>query len=202
MPIDNIKRAEKYLYNGNIVHVEHKINSLKALVCDNEARELTDNYFEVRISELKPLNKARAGIKTKPISKEKKTEKQIMNEFFESLYDGMSFLCMECNKPFHAFTNVAKKSACAHILPKSNFESVKTNPDNIIYLGASYIGQCGCHDFYDASVENRVKMKIYPYVLRQFKKLIPCLTNEELIDAYKYLGVKISAEILQEIHLK
>lgn len=197
-----VRRGQTYIHNGQQIWIENQKNSLVALACDAESRELTDNYFDVRLSQLQPVKKGRLGIQTKPVSKVKRTEKQIMNEFFESLYDKMPFLCSECGKPFHALTSMAKKSTCAHILPKANFDSIKTNPDNIMYLGASYIGQCGCHDVWDTSVEKRVKMKVYPHALIQFQKLIPHLTDTELIAAYEYLGIKISAEILQEIDIK
>lgn len=192
MNIEKVKRAQTYMHNGKQVWVEHPINSLKALVCDNEARELTDNYFEVRISELKPLNKARTGIqsKPKPLTKSQREFKAEISVFLANQTLTMPDRCENCGKLLQAFNLTQRKACIAHILPKKNneygFPSVAIHPQNRMYLCA----KGGCHNLWDLSDgKKRMTMKIYKKAIERFEQFKHILTQKELIRAYSYLNI-------------
>lgn len=149
-------------------------------------------YFDTVLSNITTARKAVTGLKNtqKPKTEKQKTEEQLLNEFFDKVGLKIPFNCENCKKPLYAFNKKAKRSASAHILPKAHFPSVATNENNILYMGALYIGQCGCHDNWDNSVSKRIKMPIYKKALQQFEKLIPALSQKELIMAYSYLDIK------------
>lgn len=152
-------------------------------------------------SDLRPLNRNKVSSisnKPKPLTEKAKSDTQAMNEFFDSLV--VPFNCQCCNKPLYAFSKVAKRSVSAHILPKANFESIKTNPNNIIFMGADYIGcPCSCHDRFDMNVDIRKSMPIYPLALERFELLKPHMTTAEVIEGYKYLGIELTQEILKQL---
>jgi hypothetical protein len=165
------------------------------LVSTDQTFEDVDQLYDAKLGDLRESNKKTVpSITSKPkaLDTSEKEDKKTVNDFFDKVGLKIPFHCQECRKPLYAFSKKAKRSVSAHILPKSVFESVKTNPDNIIFLGASYIGcPCDCHTYYDYSVENRIKMKIYPVVLERFEmKLKHLLTDRELIQAYEYLNIQ------------
>lgn len=58
----------------------------------------------------------------------------------------------------------------AHILPKSSFKSVMTEPQNVMYLCSDLDLQegKGCHDLYDSSWEVAKTMKIWSTAVERF----------------------------------
>jgi hypothetical protein len=181
------------LITGEPVWMEHDKQDGTATVCFNQKRELTDYYEVVKISDLKPLKQGRTPISSKPkrLNEKEKTEKQLLNEFYNEIGLTMSFLCQECNQPLHAFNKFARRSCAAHILSKSDFPSIATNKDNIIFLGAGFLGGCHCHDAFDIQgAEHRSKMKVYPLCLQRFEKLKQYLNDKEINKARTYLNIK------------
>lgn len=143
--------------------------------------------------ELKESVKGRGTIKqvAKPVSSEERERRETLDEFFDRMALKIPFHCQNCGKPLYAYSKKAKRSVCAHILQKAIFKSVATNEDNILFMGADYIGcPCSCHDRYDMNAEIRSSMKIYPLVLERFEKLKPFLTDKELVQAFTYLNIK------------
>lgn len=63
----------------------------------------------------------------------------------------------------------------AHILPKSDYPSVATHPQN--YMILKMWG--GIHGTYDASWEKAAKMKVWKYAVKIINILYPLLTAEE-----------------------
>lgn len=126
----------------------------------------------------KPLPK-----KVKPVDEYK--------DFYASLWVKEHFNCQSCKKPLYAFNKAAKRAVSAHILPKSVFKSVATDPDNIVFMGVEIFGSsCRCHDIFDTSVEKRVKMPVYDIVLKRYhEKLKHKLTPKEQYAAEEYLGI-------------
>lgn len=153
-----------------------------------------NEVFEAKLSDLKPAKPLQvSSISNKPkVSTEgQKNERNAMNEFFAQVALRMPFNCAECGKPLYASTKVGKRAASAHILPKAKFESVAMDENNIFFLGAAYIGQCGCHDRWDANVDSRIKMKVYDVAIWRFEKYLKAkLTPEELKAAYTYLNIE------------
>lgn len=140
--------------------------------------------------ELKPVKEQRQAIKTKPISDAKKANKASRSDFFKEVAKDMPYNCMNCSKPLYAFTDFAKRCCSSHVLPKSKFPSVEFNKDNILFMGTDIVaGVCNCHSIFDNTVELRVKMNIYPLALERYEKLKPFLSNKELVEANKYLGL-------------
>lgn len=63
----------------------------------------------------------------------------------------------------------------AHVLPKSDFESVATHPKN--YMILKMWG--GTHGTYDQSWEKAATMKVWPYAMKIINLLYPLLTPAE-----------------------
>jgi hypothetical protein len=187
-----LKRGTSHNYNGQTVFVEIDKGS-EVLVCDNELRRLEDNYFTVKKSELKPISKARTGIVSKPkkLTDQEKAKQGDINDFFDKMAESMPYNCQGCHKPLYAFTKKMKRCVTSHILPKAVFESVATEPDNILFLGTSLLGVCECHNRWDdKGAEDRAKLPFYNLALERFEKFKHLLTDKELIQAYKYLNIK------------
>lgn len=186
-----LKRGQQFIYNGQTVYIELEKSFGNVLVCDNEERRLEDTYFEVKRSELEPMNKARTSIQAKPkvLTKSEKVSKDGLNEFFDRIALKIPFNCQECRRPLYAMNKFARRSVSCHILPKSQFPSIATNEDNILFMGADLLGICRCHDTFDSNIESRIRMKIYPIALKQFTKFRHLLTDKELIKACKYLNI-------------
>ena len=185
-----LKRCTEFEFNGQTVWVEHDENGL-VNVCDSAALALTDNYFVVNRSELKPVFKGRNGIAAKPQTAEQRAHRNDLDTFFISLEESIPFDCQNCRKPLYAVNRKFKRGVCAHILPKAEFESVAMNPLNILFLGWDLIGVCNCHDAWDRQGrEHRSKMKCYDQAIRQFELFKHELTPHELVKAYDYLNIK------------
>lgn len=130
--------------------------------------------------------------KAKKLTKEEQISKDELNIFFEVMSNQSPHMCQECGMPLNAFTPFAQRCITAHILPKNDdcFPTLATNPDNIFFLGAALLGWCNCHDCWDSNIDNRIKMKVYPYAVHQYKKRLKyALTGEEQVRAEKYLNI-------------
>lgn len=186
-----LKRGVQMFYNGQPVWIELEQQFGNVLVCDNEERELTDNYFSVKRSELEAINKPHTTIKSKPktLTKSEKVSKDTMNEFFDKMATKIPFNCMNCMKPLYAHNKFAKRSVCAHIIEKSKFPFVADLEENILFLGSDLLGICDCHDSWDRNIETRIKMKVYPLALKRFELFKHLLTDKELNKAAKYLNI-------------
>ncbi len=188
------KAGNKVLYQGKEVYVSSsKRSDNKIVICDDENLQTGFNYEPVFPHELSPVRQLRQGIVTKPPTPEKRAELCDMTAFFDSLADKVPFGCQNCNTPLYAFTKKAKRSVCAHIFPKARFESIATNPANILFMGADYIGcPCNCHDRWDANLDSRKKLtRAYRIALDRFEILKPAMTDKELVMAYEYLGLEV-----------
>lgn len=151
-----------------------------------------DDIFPASIADLKPVNKGRSTISSKPkvLNDKEKTDKQKMDEFYSRIALRMPYECENCGQKLQAFNKFAKRSCAAHILEKCNFPSIAMNEDNILFLGAGFLGGCQCHNLYDSNVEARSKMKVFQIALNRFEKLKQYLTDKELIKAYTYLNLE------------
>lgn len=125
--------------------------------------------------------------KTKEIKRKPLKPKDEYKEFFESLV--IPERCEECNQQLLAFNNFGRRCCSAHILPKSSFKSVAKRPDNILYLGASVLGGCACHNKFDNCVDSRKSMRVYEIALTRLESFKHLLTDKELVMAEKYLGI-------------
>lgn len=185
-----LKRGTCHNHNGIPVYVELDAGGESVLISTSILRHVTDSFEWVLREALTPERKvARNGLKTPRMTDKKKEDSLLMSAFFRSLEDKLPVNCMECGQPLQVWNTYARRSVSAHILPKSKFESVARNEDNILYMGAAFLGGCAHHDDWDSSVEKRKAMKIYPQALKQFDKFKDQLTDKELIDALKYLGL-------------
>jgi len=192
MNLPKPKRGHKFYWpEKNItVYLERIISPTSYFIYEDERRIGNSHY--VNPGALKSVKEPNKPISSKP-KKQNSSEKQFkddLNAFYDKVGLRTPFNCECCGKPLYAFTKKAKRSVAAHILPKAYFESVATNEDNILFMGADYIGcPCNCHDRYDMNSEIRSKMAVYPLALERFDKLKPHLTDKELISAYTYLGL-------------
>lgn len=152
------------------------------------------SYDPFTFDELKEARAPRQGIKqvVRPVSAEERQERETLDEFFDRMALKIPFNCQNCGKPLYAYTKKAKRSVTCHILPKAKFKSVATDENNIVFMGADYVGcPCNCHDRYDANSDIRVTMPIYDVALKTFyKDLKPKLTPGELKQAFTYLKIE------------
>lgn len=181
-----IKRNTELIYNGETAYMERDREDGTALI------RIGTMFEDVDICDLKLAVKGRSGIsnKSKVLNDKEKTEKQKLDEFYSRIALRMPYNCENCNQPLQAFNKFAKRSCAAHILPKSLFPSIATNEDNILFIGAGFLGGCHCHDTFDSDANTRSKMKVFPIALERFEKLKQYLTDKELIKGYTYLNLK------------
>lgn len=186
------KAGNKVIYQGKEVFVSStKRSDNKIVICDDENLQTGFSYEPVYPYELSPVSKLRQGISTKPQSSYKRGELGDMTAFFDSMADKVPFNCINCGKPLYAFTKKAKRCVTCHILPKAQFKSLATDPDNILFMGCDFIGSpCDDHTRWDYSVDNRKKMPVYKIALRRFNEILRHkLTDSEVIKALDYLGI-------------
>ncbi len=189
-----LKRGEEYLYNGEHVWVELQKSASEVLVCWSQGRDLSDRYDTVKIADLKPVNGSRGTIKqvVKPVSSEERKRRETLDEFFDRMGLKIPFHCQNCGKPLYAYSKKAKRSVSAHIFPKSIFKSIETDENNLLFMGADYIGcPCNCHDRWDSNSDIRVTMPIYQEALARFETDLKFKMNpEELKQAFTYLKIE------------
>lgn len=190
---ERLKRGETYMYNEKQVWVEHQVNSVEVVVCDNKERNLEDNYMTVRISQLKEVKFFKPGIqktKHKKLSTEDKEQKEALNRFFFAQIQMIPAYCEECGKPLIGYHTDELRGIIAHILPKSpnsGFPEVATHPLNRMFLGS----KCGCHSKWDSNNGlGRERMKVYPVAVDRFKKFKQNVKPNRIIKAYTYLNIK------------
>lgn len=184
-----LKKPTPVILKGKQASVfHHEKGSTYCVVLNEKGEPVT-----AALCDLDYVKQPGKGLSKKP---KELTEKQIndkkdMNAFFDSLSAKIPFNCQSCRKALYAFNKAAKRSVCAHCLPKSLFPSIAKNPDNIVFLGCDVFGSsCFCHSQYDSSVDRRKKMPIYETVLKRFDILKPYLSKKEIIQAEEYLGLR------------
>lgn len=154
----------------------------------------SDDMYHVNTGDMRALYKQRSQTianKVKVPTTAQNEAKNSINQFFDKMALKIPFNCENCGKPLYANNKFAKRCITAHILPKSEFPSISTNENNIIYLGCDLLGICDCHDRWDKQGSaNRVTMKVYDKALANFEFLKPHLTDHELVKAYTYLNLK------------
>lgn len=83
--------------------------------------------------------------------------------------------CWETGELIDKRDKMGWHGSIAHCLPKSDYPSVRTHPQN--YMILKMWG--GTHGQYDASWEKAAKMRIWPYACKIFNLLYPLLSAEE-----------------------
>lgn len=172
------------------VWVYHQKSESVVLVSTDPNFNSADDMYEANTGDLMNLRQNHSKSiksKVKGATNEEKEAKNGLNAFFDSLV--VPERCQECGDRLMAFNKFAKRSCCAHLLPKFKFESIATNELNILFMGADFLGGCSCHDCWDKSVSNRKKMEVYPLALQRYELLKEFLTNAEIVSADKYLGL-------------
>lgn len=164
------------------------------IVCDSPNFKVTDNYYPVSPETLTQPLKQRTAIQSKPktLTKVEKQFKAELNVFFASQTLIMPFICDECQQPLYAFTDQEKRCCIAHIVPKSNkqtvgFPTVAIHPQNRLFLCA----KAGCHHKYDnATAVERSKMHCYPLAIERFNNFKDLIPEDKIEKAYTYLNIK------------
>lgn len=149
------------------------------------------------LCDLDLVGKARTPIssKVKPATPAELIDKKLLDAFFLEMGEILPPLCENCSQPLNAFNRAARRAMSCHILPKSIFEELATDPDNIVFMGVVIFGAC-CNDHteWDSSVEKRILMPIYPRALKQYKeKLRPQLSEAKQQLADEYMGVIVKS---------
>jgi hypothetical protein len=193
-PATKLRRGSEHYLNGKPVYIERDRGDGTLLISDSKQLRPEDNFWTVNKSDLKLTIKKGSSISAKPKPADEKQVKdhKDMNAFFDSLSDKIPFHCTNCRKPLYAFSKKAKRSVCAHIFPKAYFKSIATNPDNILFMGADYIGcPCPCHDYWDKNLDSRKKLtRAYDIAVKRLELLKPHMTPKEINMAYDYLGIQ------------
>jgi hypothetical protein len=188
-----LKRGTEHYLDGKPVWIERDPLNGMVFICNDKSLHPEFNFWWVNKSDLAIALKVGFALSKTPKAK---TEKQVsdqndMNAFFDGLSDKIPFHCNNCRVPLYAFNKKAKRSVCAHIFPKATFDSIKTNPDNILFMGADYIGcPCSCHDKWDANLDSRKKLtRAYDMAVKRLELLKPHMTPKEINMAMDYLGI-------------
>lgn len=98
-----------------------------------------------------------------------------MLAFYRNRIPLMSGRCEECDARILVMNYRFAKAALAHILPKEYFLSVRTNPFNLLELGAN----CGCHTRWDKNWESAARMKVFPIAFERFLSFEADIDPEE-----------------------
>lgn len=145
------------------------------------------------LCDLELVGKVKKPLGKKPVTKEKELEKQVLNAFYKVMADLVPFKCQNCGKMLFAVNKSTLRAVTCHILGKrdEHFPELATDPENIVFMGAYAFGsECDCHAKFDYSVENRVKMAIYPMVIKRYnEKLRHKLSPAQQDKADLYLGI-------------
>jgi len=116
--------------------------------------------------------------KKNPDAKAQKTEKELLDEFFDYALKIAPFKCEECAADLRNSVGINPRTIVAHILKKAKrhgFPSVATNQINKAYLCST------CHTKMDhLGGDFIVKMKLYPVLKERVAQLFGYLTEEEL----------------------
>lgn len=191
--LTRLKRGRTpYLHNGKTVYIFRHKERGTYVVCDDIDFTPGADFYDADILELEAVNRQRAGINItpKPLTSDERVNKDDLNAFYDTMAQCMPFNCECCGKPLYAFTKGAKRCVSAHILPKSEFPTVKTNPNNMMFLGWGVVGVCFCHDDWDKrGAKERSEMKCYGIALERFGKFADELSERDLQRAYDYLFI-------------
>lgn len=121
---------------------------------------------------------------------EELAKKHELNYFFDQQANQVPERCENCNRLLMAYSTWAKRGVTAHILPKSLFLEVATNPNNIMFLGTGLFSDCNCHTNYDNNdAAYRKKMPCYKLALKRYEAFVNELSEPQQIKAEKYLGL-------------
>ncbi len=128
-------------------------------------------------------NHSRAmGIRPEKGAKATAAKKLTLTEFFNQQLCIMPRGCMECNDPLYKSQVINPRTPVAHLLSKSQFKSVETNPLNIIFLCQRH------HDSYDQQREKFMKNSALSSLIRErIALLFPLLTQQERAKIPEYL---------------
>lgn len=191
-----IKRGTELSLNGALVWCNLDQGGDCVFICHQKRMDVTkgDVFEWIPRDDLKPVKEVRAPIKklAKNLSDEEIQNRANSNDFFDQMALKIPYYCENCGKPLYAFNKKAKRSVTAHILPKKIFKSIAIDPNNILFMGADYIGcPCNCHDRWDMNSDIRSKMPIYDMALGRFETDLKFkLTRTELKAAYTYLKIE------------
>jgi hypothetical protein len=184
------KRGAEFTHNGTTVYLNLIKKDGLYLVSTDKEFGLDAEYYSVSPELLKKVFKIGKPISKGKPSKEKVNKQRMYNEFFQDQSGRIPRCCQCCNEPFGFIPGWRVKFVMAHLLPKSDFESVAVDPENLMFL--CVFSDHNCHDQWDKrNAADRVKMACYPFALRQFEKFKHKLTEGELIKAYEYLGMDV-----------
>lgn len=107
----------------------------------------------------------------------KPDEDNAMESFFKKCRGKMVGVCQcGCAKPSQKKDDMYFRHSCAHIFPKSKFDSIKYNPLN--WVERAFFG--GCHSVMDdTSMDKWPGMADWDDLKEKFHQLVPLLTPEE-----------------------
>lgn len=117
----------------------------------------------------------------KRLEKEKQMKEDVggedteLQKWYDDIMGREEGRCWETGEPINKKDKTGWHGSIAHVLPKSDFLSVKTHPLN--YMILKMWG--GTHGQYDSSWENAAKMKVWPHAVKVINILYPLLTHEE-----------------------
>lgn len=127
----------------------------------------------------------RVPIKNKP--KDKKDPE--LEVYFASQAMVMPERCENCGERLDLSDSFSRKAQTCHILPKSIFTTVKSHPQNKMFMCCFH----GCHGhgvWDDNDSVKRKSMKVYKIAIERFNEFESELSEKDKIKAHKYLGIK------------
>lgn len=82
--------------------------------------------------------------------------------------------CENCGDKIVIPSGLSKKTKVCHIVPKKNFDSVKTHPLN------RWFGCYQCHQDYDSSWSRAINMPIWPVCVERFRTFMALIKPSEV----------------------
>lgn len=160
--------------NTNVIKVK---KDLFCVSCHKKNKTLE------QIEKQKKRNAAKlAATKLKTVANTEEVVKALkdyadLDVWFKNTRKKLTGICQcGCNKPSSKMDNKYFKFSCAHVFPKSKFESVKTHPRN--FVERAFFG--GCHSVMDdTSMDRWVTFADWENIKEIFHELAPILTDKE-----------------------
>lgn len=122
------------------------------------------------------------GIRPEKGPKAKAAKSQTLLGFFNEQLRKMPRGCMQCNDPLYKSQVINPRTPIAHILSKSQFPSVETNPLNIVFLCQMH------HDAFDNQREKFMMLSTLADLIRsRVAELMPLLSQQEQAKVPDYL---------------
>jgi hypothetical protein len=128
----------------------------------------------VEIEDVKKVHRIPKVSEKKKKEIEQKKLDNPLEEWFIERRKEMTGVCLNCNKSSPKHNEKYWKWGLAHLLPKSIFNSIKTNKDNWLELCLD------CHQKYDSNWDTAQKMDVFKIAKEKYLLFEDKISHEEI----------------------